>query len=259
MIIIGEKLNSSIKSVYNAIKDKDEDFIKSLIVNQQAAGADYLDVNAGAFLDEEEENLVWLLDKVSKYSSIAPVIDTPDSELALKIAKNYSGPDPIINSITLEQPRFDNMLNAAKCCNAGLVALCVDDESDDIPSIAYKLSDKLVQNGLDYSKIYIDPLIKPLSSGEGFGLEALNNIKLIRKELPDIHIVCGLSNISYGLPKRAVLNRAFLTCAMLSGLDSAIINPLDKDLMSCIYAADVILDNDEYCMNYIQAYKEQKI
>lgn len=163
MIIIGEKLNSSISSVYEAIEKKDSRFVSDMAVKQEEAGAHFLDINAGMFVDTEEENLRWLMNTVQAVSKLPLVIDTPDPKVALALAKEYQGEKPIINSVTLEENRFAPMVEAAKTCGAGMVALCMDDSG--VPDgverrieLANVLADKLLKEGFQMEDIYLDPM-----------------------------------------------------------------------------------------------------
>lgn len=264
MIIIGEKLNSSIQTVHDAIARKDAAYVQRLAREQEAAGAHYLDINAGMFVGEECAYLRWLMNAVREVSSLPMVLDTPDPAVVKTLAAEYQGEKPIINSIALEKNRFQPMLDAALEHNTALVALCMDDSGvpDSVErriELAGELVARLTDAGIDQEDIYLDPMVRPAGSGEGYGLEAVNAIRGIRLNLPEIHIVCGLSNISYGLPKRALINRTFLVAAMTAGLDSAILDPLDKDLMAALYAARAVLGQDEYCMDYLCAYRDEKL
>ena len=99
-------------------------------------------------------------------------------------------------------------------------------------------------------------MVRPVGSGEGYGLEAVQAIQGIRSNLPDVHIVCGLSNSSFGLPNRALINRTFLTAAMTVGLDAAIMDPMNRELVATMYAAQAVLGVDDYCIEYLGAYRD---
>ncbi|MCI9273678.1 MAG: dihydropteroate synthase [Clostridiales bacterium] len=262
MIIIGEKLNSSIPSVHDAIEKRDAAFVQDLARRQEESGAQYLDINAGMFVEDECSHLRWLMNTVQQVTQLPLVIDTPDPQVAAAIVREYKGEKPIINSVTLEANRFEPMLNAALENDTGLVALCMDDSGvpdgvDRRIELAGELVDRLTKAGLKRQDIYLDPMVRPAGSGEAYGLEAIQSIKGIRALLPDVHIVCGLSNISFGLPKRALINRTFLVAAMTAGLDSAIMDPLNRELMASLYAANAVLGQDEYCIEYLGAYREE--
>jgi 5-methyltetrahydrofolate--homocysteine methyltransferase len=101
----------------------------------------------------------------------------------------------------------------------------------------------------------VDPLVQPLSVDKSFGVEFINTIERIVSAYPGIHTACGLSNISYGLPARQFMNRTFMTMAIAKGLDGAIINPLDGRMMATIIAAEALAGRDNFCMNYLKAFR----
>lgn len=261
MIFIGEKLNSSIASVFEAVEREDAAWVQALAAAQEDAGADYIDVNAGMFNEKEAEKLLWMVKTVREVTTLPLCIDTPSPAVAAQVMAEYTGRKPLLNSITLEASRFAPMLETALRCNTGLVALCMDDHGmpetvEDRVSIACRMAEQLTKAGLAAEDIFIDPMLSPVSTGDTAGADALRAVREIRRALPECHITCGLSNISFGLPARAYINRAFLIAAMSAGLDSAIANPLDKELMGLYYAANTVLGNDEYCCEYIQQYRD---
>ncbi len=170
----------------------------------------------------------------------------------------------MINSITLEPDRYDAVAPILEGDKADVIGLCMD--ATGIPKTTEKtvenavgLVEKLETLGLKRSSIYLDPLIQPLSTDTENGNAALNSIATIMEKLPGVHTTCGLSNVSYGLPERFLINRTFLVCAMDRGLDSAIIDPLDKKIMTNVITAEMILGKDEYCGNFIEAMRAGKI
>ncbi|MBE6752994.1 MAG: methyltetrahydrofolate cobalamin methyltransferase [Ruminococcaceae bacterium] len=258
MIIIGEKLNSSIKSVRAAVESRDAAFVQDLARRQTEAGAAWLDINA-ATLPDEVDSLVWMGETCRAVCDTPLCIDSPDPA-AVGAALERLGGGCMINSITLEENRYNAMIALAKQYDCPLVALCMDDNGmpetpEDRIRIAKALSDRLIADGIDPQKVFIDPMLSPVGVVETAGQDALAVIRCLSDELPT-HITCGLSNISYGLPARPNINRAFAVAAMTCGLDSAIVNPLDTQLMRLVYAADAVLGNDEYCENYIDAYRD---
>jgi 5-methyltetrahydrofolate--homocysteine methyltransferase len=119
--------------------------------------------------------------------------------------------------------------------------------------------DMISEYNIPMDDIYFDPLVQPVGSSPDQGLAVLEGIKLIRASFPDAHIICGLSNISFGLPDRKLLNRVFLPMAALAGLDAAIMDPTDKPLMSSLMASCALLAQDEFCLSYIRAWREGKL
>lgn len=264
MIIIGEKINSTLKSIRPAMENYDAATIQELAKKQHNAGASYIDVNAGMFLDDEPERLTWIINTIQEVSDAPFSIDSPSPkaiEAGLKANKNSK---PIINSITDEAKRFNAIMPLAIQYNTGIVALCMDDKGmpetiDDRVAIAERLIEKLTKEGLALSDIFIDPMIRPIGTGSHYGIVAIETIRKIKAEFPEAHIACGLSNISFGIPARKLMNQAFLVAAMAAGMDGAILDPLDKKLMSFMYATEALLGADDYCMNYLTKFREGEI
>jgi 5-methyltetrahydrofolate--homocysteine methyltransferase len=129
---------------------------------------------------------------------------------------------------------------------------------DDRMKIADKLVNGLLQNNVAVENIYVDPLVQPVATNKEYGVEFLKAIEKIVTTFEGIHTLCGLSNISFGLPERKFLNQTFMVMAITRGLDGAIVNPLDKKMMANIIAAEALMGKDEYCGNYLTAYREKK-
>jgi 5-methyltetrahydrofolate--homocysteine methyltransferase len=102
-------------------------------------------------------------------------------------------------------------------------------------------------------------MVRPVSTGTHYGLVALETIRRVMEEFPGVHTTCGLSNVSFGLPARKLINQTFLITAIAAGLDSAILDPLDRKIMSFVYSAELLINKDEFCMNYLAAYREGRL
>ncbi|NLY18114.1 MAG: dihydropteroate synthase [Clostridiaceae bacterium] len=264
MIIIGEKLNSTLKSVRSAMKNYDSDTILDIAKKQYDAGASYLDVNAGMFLEEEPERLEWLINTIQEEIDVPFSIDTPNPKAILKGLKANKNGKPIINSITNEKERFNAIMPLAVEYKTGIIALCMDDSGmpetvDERLSVAESLIEKLTREGVPIEDIYIDPMVRPIGTGSHYGVAAIETIRNVKLEFPNVHIACGLSNISYGLPARKIMNQVFLIAAMAAGMDGAILDPLDKRLMTYLYAAEALLGRDEFCMEYLTKYRNGEL
>ncbi|MGD8503546.1 MAG: dihydropteroate synthase, partial [Syntrophobacterales bacterium] len=122
-----------------------------------------------------------------------------------------------------------------------------------------ELINKLTDRGFPLEKIYVDPLVQPVSVDTGMGAAVLGAIQSIMNDFPGVNTICGLSNISFGLPMRSLINRNFLALCMNSGLSAAILDPTDKQLMATLLSADMLLGRDEYCENFINAYQDGRI
>ena len=243
MIIIGEKINSSLKSIRPAMESKDKEAIVELAKAQYAAGASFIDVNAGMFREQEIDILEWVIDVVQEAIDAPFCIDSPDPKAILAGLKRNKNGKPIINSITGEKDRFNAIMPLVAEYKTGVIALCMDDSgmpetSKERVMIAETLIKNLTKEGVALSDIYIDPLIRPIGTGSHYGMVALDTIRTIKNEYPAVHIACGLSNISFGIPARKVINQTFLVAAMTCGMDGAILDPLDKKLMTFLYATE---------------------
>jgi 5-methyltetrahydrofolate--homocysteine methyltransferase len=254
--VIGERINTSRKLVQAAVADRNAQYIIDDVTKQQEAGAAFIDVNAGARIGHEEQDMKWLLDTIQPIAKVPLSLDSPDPAI-LEMAFAMVEKTPMINSISLEKERFDNMIPFLNGKDCKVIALCMDDggmptASDDIVSRAKTLVAELNKIGIPTANIYVDPLVQPISTDATKGVMVLDAVRAIKVEFPEVHITGGLSNISYGLPQRHIINRTFVTLMMLAGMDSAIIDPLDKKIMATIKTADMLLGNDNYCMNYLK-------
>lgn len=259
MIVIGELINGTRKAVKQAIADKDEAFITDLAVRQAEAGADFIDCNPGTTGDAEITDIEWLVKIVQGVTDKPISFDTPNPQALARALKAYEGSaTPMVNSITLEAERMENTLPIIAESGSNCVALALGD--DGMPCMAgqreetaKKLIDSLLEAGVSQEKIFLDPVVAPLGTDTTVGAQILQAITVIRETYPDVHITSGLSNISYGLPARKLLNRVFLAIAIAQGMDSAICDPLDAALMAEMFAAEALVGRDEWCMNYITA------
>ncbi|HZJ58371.1 MAG TPA: dihydropteroate synthase [Clostridia bacterium] len=263
MIIIGEKLNTSIDEVGKAVQDSDIDAIEQIALSQVKAGADYIDVNCGTFVDREPELLKWMVTVLGECTHKPLCIDSPNPQAIGAALKVYGGHKPIINSITGQKRRYDSILPLVLEYGTSVIALCMDDDgipgsADARVSVAERLVENLTNDGVDFEDIFIDPLVQPMAMDQTNGLTTLRTIEGIKKSLPGIKTLCGLSNISFGLPDRSSINKAFLVLAIHKGLDAAILDPLDRGIVSLSYAAKLMGGQDEYCLNYLESIKSLK-
>ncbi|MDN5326770.1 MAG: 5-methyltetrahydrofolate--homocysteine methyltransferase [Moorella sp. (in: firmicutes)] len=260
MLIVGELINTSRKPIKEAIEREDAAYIRDIAKKQAEAGADYIDINCGTLVHNEEEVMAWLVNNVKEVVDVPLCIDSPNPkalETGLKLATKGQ---PMLNSITAETDRFEAVLPIVKNFNAKVVALCMD--NDGIPStpekrieIVKKLVEDLTAAGVERDNIYIDPLVKPLSTSDQAGLEVIDAVGFIRQNYPGVHIICGLSNISFGLPNRRVLNQVYMVQLMTAGMDSYILDPLDRDMMGFFYASKALLGKDPFCTGYLKAHR----
>ncbi len=262
MQIVGELINSSRSAIKAAIEKGDGAEIQRIAKAQHEAGAGYIDVNAGTFVGKEAEYMKWLITQVQSATETPCCIDSPDPRV-IEAALTVHRGTPMINSISLEKDRYDALLPVIAGTDFKVIALCMSDEGmpetkDDRLAIAEKLINALVKENVAVENIYVDPLVQPISTKDSYGIEFLDAISAIMTGFPGVNTVCGLSNISYGLPERKLINQTFMAMAIARGLNGAIMNPLDKKMMANIITAEMLSGRDEYCGNFLTAYREEK-
>ena len=264
MLIVAERINASRKSIREALERLDADHIREEARAQADAGGHYIDVNGGTFPGREPELLSWLVDVVQEVTELPLCLDSPDPEALAAALPRVKGPRPMINSITLEGRRFDRVLALALENKAKLVALCqgetaIAQSPTERVDLAARLVDRLTGAGMVPDDIYVDPLVFPVATDSASGVQTLDAIGGIVQRCPGVHTICGLTNVSHGLPQRRLLTRTFLVAALARGLDAAIVDPTDTALMTSLVTAEALLGKDEYCMNFIQAHRAGKL
>ncbi|OIO40515.1 MAG: hypothetical protein AUJ75_00165 [Candidatus Omnitrophica bacterium CG1_02_49_10] len=262
MIIIGERINSTRKSIKEALDRKSADFLLNEAGVQINAGAAYLDVNTATMMEKEIESMKWLVTTIQAKFDIPLCIDSPDPaciEAGLSVHKGKA----LVNSITAEKGRSKEILPLVKRYGSLVIGLTIDENgmpitADERFDIVKRIISDIKGAGISEKDLYIDPLVRPVSSEQAQALQMLEAMRMI-KTSTEANIVVGLSNISFGLPNRALLNATFLSMAMCYGLDAAIIDPTDTQIHATLKASEAILNSDQYCMRYIKASREGKI
>jgi len=259
MLIIGERINSSRKPIAEAISSRNVFLIQNEAKAQAAAGAHYVDVNAGTFVGKEAKHLRWVIEVVQEATDLPLCIDSPDPAV-IKAMIPLIKKTPMINSITLEPSRLEGILPLVVEKKAKVIGLCqsgdfIADTAEAKVNMAGQLIEKVMAASIPLDDLYIDPLVYPLATNDRSALATLNAIEQIMTKFPGVHTTCGLTNVSYGLPGRKLVNRTFLVAAITRGLDSAILDPTDKELFGALKAALMVVGKDEFCMEYITAFR----
>ena len=267
MLVIGEKINASNKAVGKAILNRDTDFITELAQAQDVAGADFIDVNAGNGSGEKTsgiESMKWLVNTVKSATEKPLTIDSDNPEIIKAGLSEYDGPEIMINSVTAEADRLNTIGPIAAEKNSGLVALAmggegIPDNVKDRLEACEMILNNLTGMGVKEEKVYFDPLVLPVSVDSQQGKVTLDTIKEIKRRYPGTNTVVGLSNISYGLPNRKLVNRAFLLMAAQAGLDAAIMDPLDKKMMSMVSIIKLLSGKESSARAYMRAHRSGRI
>lgn len=263
MIIVGEIINTSRKSIEEAVRKHDDAFIMQVARDQAEAGAHFIDVNAGTFVEQETDRLCWLVETVQSAVDLPLSLDSPDPKALFEAIKRHRG-EPMINSISLEKDRFEALLPVVTSQPCHVVALCMAQASmpttiEERVETGKELILRLTGAGVPVERIYVDPLIQPVSVNTDMALAALGAIKQIGEVFPGVKTICGLSNISFGLPQRRIINRTFLALCISCGLSAVLLDPTDKHLMTTLLTTEMLLGQDEYCENFIEAYQNGRL
>jgi 5-methyltetrahydrofolate corrinoid/iron sulfur protein methyltransferase len=265
MLVVGEKINTSIKEVRDAVLQRNDAFIEALAINQKLNGADYLEMNSGlrVYPEEEAADMEWLIPLAQKATGLPLCIDTAHGLVLERALKLHEG-KAIVNSINGDTERWGETLPLVRQYDCDLVVLPSDRKG--IPAnvesrikIAERIVEGVSKEGIAPDRIYFDPLVLPLSSDTKNGMLFIDTLKEIKRCFPEAKTISGLSNISFGLPKRSWVNQSFLVLSLGAGLDAAILNPLDKKLMALIRSTEAFLNKDRFCMKYIEAFRSGRL
>jgi len=260
--IIGELINSTRRTVGEAIAEKNDSLIRRLARSQLEAGAQVIDLNAGQSMENEASDLLWLIgvveDELGKDVRLA--IDTSDPEAMEAGLKTCSG-RPVINSISNEKGK-ENLIALAAESEAEVIGLAMGEHgmpktADDRVEETRALLAKCDRAGLAKERLYVDMICMSVGSGPKQGTQVLHAVRRAKQEL-GVKTFAAVSNISFGLPNRRLLNRTFLAMLIEAGLDGAIMDPTDRGMMNTVYASRVLLGRDNYCMQYIKQQKSRR-
>ena len=264
MLIVAERINASRKAIRAALEKQDTAVIVNEVRAQAEAGAHYIDLNGGTFPGREAELLCWLVDTAQGATALPLCLDSPDPDALAAALARVKGARPMINSINLEPERFARVLPLAREHRAQLIALA---QGEGVPAasaaekcdLASRLVEQLTGAGMELDDIYVDPLVFPVGTDSASGLATVSAMREIMARFPGVHTICGLTNVSHGLPARKLVNRTFLAGAIAHGMDAAIVDPTDAQLMATLCAAEAVFGRDEYCVNLIEAFQAGKL
>jgi cobalamin-dependent methionine synthase I len=264
MLIIAERINATRKRVGAAFAARDAALLQQEATLQDEAGADIIDVNAALSPEAEVECMAWAVEVVHAVTQKSLAIDTANPAAALAGLKILPSGSAVLNSISGETARLESMLPLAVEFQTRLVVLAMDDSGmPNSNADRWRALEKVFaatdRAGISRDRLLIDPLIRPVATNPEHVPQVLEMFGEIRARAGGAGSIIGLSNISFGLPTRKLLNRTFLAMAASAGLTAAILDPLDPEIMAVFYASDVLTLQDEYCMKYIAAHRKGKL
>ena len=262
MIIIGERINGGFKDIVQAIKEKDKSIIEKWARKQTEIGADYIDVNIGA-VSNKVEDFLWMIETVQNTVDTPISIDSNKVEFVKK-ALEICVKEPIINSTTAHEEKLEQMVPLAVQHNASLIGVCMDEkgspkDANQRVELGAKIFLSATEKGLPPEKIFLDPVTMPLKflqEQASYVIETLRQFKLLSDPPP--HMVIGLSNISSQSKETRLINRIFLVMAIEAGLDAAICDATDEELLNATITAELILNKQIYSDSFIKAYHAAK-
>jgi len=269
MILIGELINGMFTNVKHAIADKDKQVIQELAKKQTEAGATYLDVNVGTAAADQEGTMQWLIETIQETCQTPLSLDSQKPSViaaGLKVLNAANG--AILNSAPLNRKTDEEILDkymemaGQAGPNIGIIALTMDkngvpQDIDTRVAIAAEIVQKTLTKGFGMQRLFIDPIILPVKVPNaqvqpGNILAAMDQIRFLAEPAP--HITMGLSNLSQGATERSLINRVFLAMAISHGLDSAIVNVLDENLMNVLATAEILMNKQIYSDSYLKVY-----
>lgn len=260
MFIIGELINSTRKSVSAALKDRNEATIRGLIRSQLDAGADVLDVNTATRRENEIPDMEWVIglihDEGGGEARIS--VDSPDPE-AMDRGLELCTARPLVNSISNEPEAQERLLPLVKKHDADMIGLTLG-KTGMPKTVEGRLAEAqdivaAVENaGIDLAHLYVDSLAMTVGSNQDQAPMVIETVRTIKERWGEqgVKTSVGLSNVSFGLPRRSVMNRAFLAMLLNAGLDAAILDPTDKELMGILRASEALIGKDAHCLGYIK-------
>lgn len=253
-MLIGERINpTGKKKLQEQLREGSLDMVLQFAEEQEADGAEILDINMGMSGIDEKQMMLRVLEEVSGVTSLPLAVDSSHVDVLEAALRRYPG-RALINSISYEKAKFDHLLPLAKKYGAMFILLPLSDKGlpedlDEKKEIIRRIADRAAELGMDRRDIVVDGLVTTVGANHKAALEALETIRYCKEK--GYATVCGLSNISFGLPQRGYVNAAFLTMAIREGLTMAIANPSQDLLVDSAFAADLLLGKEGADIRYI--------
>jgi 5-methyltetrahydrofolate--homocysteine methyltransferase len=266
MIIIGENINATIPRIKDLIVNRDEAALKDLTMRQERSGANIIDINVatGAGTAEDEiKDMRWLIERLKDTVHVKICVDSADPAVLRAGIEAGSDSTGLVNSVKATDKNIAEVLPLVSEFGLPVIALVMDEGG--IPAdtkTRLRACEKLIKgaeaHNVPIENIFFDPLVMPVSTDIGQGVTTLETLKGIKKEFPQAKTVLAISNVSFGLQGRTLINQAMIHMAQLLSVDALLVNPFDKELMLAVKAGEAIMGRDRHCRKYSRAVRQQK-
>ncbi len=265
MIIVGERVNATRKSIKKAVGERNEELIGREIERQDKAGADYIDLNVGTGIggrEREKESMKWMIDLAMEKTEKRFAIDSADPDVIRTAAeKLLDSRSWLLNSIKGEEKTMRELLPLAAEYKAPFIGMAMDAEgipetADRRVEICTAIYEAARNEGIPADDIFFDPLLIPVSTDVKNGMTTLDTIRMLNRKFPGTNTIMGLSNISHGLPIRLRINQAYLIAAITHGLNAVICDPTRKPIRQAVLLGEVIAGRDRFCRKFSRAMRK---
>ena len=262
MFIVGELINGMFKDIARAIIEKNKSIVQKYAIEQIQAGADALDICLGPASKDPIVDMPWLVESIQEVTDKMLVLDSSRPkviEAGLAVAKNPT----MINSVTADQDKLEILVPLAKKFNSKLIGIAISQKGipqnkDQRLELAAAIVSSCIEQDFSIQDLYLDPIVMPVNVAQTQILDILESIKEFKIiSQPSPKTILGLSNVSQGACSRNLINRTFLTMALAFGLDAAILDPKDRDLMDAAITSELILNKQIYCDSFLDAYRKK--
>ena len=256
MIFIGERINTGFKDIKQAVLDKDPGPLQAWAKKQSEAGATFLDVNLGA-VSGDPAVMCWMIETVQQATETPICIDTNKPNILAEAIK-VTRPGMLINSTTATDEKLDAMMPTAAEHGASIIGLVMDETGtpknvDKRVENAVKILGKAMELGMEPDRVFLDPIVMPLKYTQEQAREILEAVRqFLLFSDPPPHIVCGLSNVSNGTTNKGLINRIFLAMAIGNGMDAAICDVMDTQLVNSALTAELVMNRQIYADSYVR-------
>ncbi|HUV36994.1 MAG TPA: dihydropteroate synthase [Patescibacteria group bacterium] len=262
ILLIGERINSTNKRIRQILEIRDETALLHVAREQVQGGASFIDINASMLMKEEEQTLRWAAGCITAVMDVGVSLDSPNIDVLSGVLPEIRG-RVMLNSFTCDEEPLERAINAIAGYGASVIVMLksrdgIPETVDGRMHLAGRIAAAADAAGASPSRIYIDPVFSPIATSANGMQVTLATLGALRASFPGYHRIGGLSNVSYGMPKRKLINRTSLAMVLSHGLDAVICDTTDPALMETAMASGTIIGLDPGCRRFLQSYREKR-